>query len=107
MVIDPTNYTIAVSQAEAAVQQAQASVQNIDAHITVRHAQISASQAQLELDLTFHCRSQRAAANACKSDKPAALLRDHGCVASSRGAKRRPSLTHAAALDCVAATPSQ
>ena len=28
MVIDPTNYTIAVSQAEAAVQQAQASVQN-------------------------------------------------------------------------------
>ena len=33
MVIDPTNYTIAVSQAEAAVQQAQASVQNIDAQI--------------------------------------------------------------------------
>ena len=31
MVIDPTNYTIAVSQAEAAVQQAQASIQNIDA----------------------------------------------------------------------------
>src|SRR5262249_55347788 len=30
MVIDPTNYRIAVSQAEAAVQQAQASVQNID-----------------------------------------------------------------------------
>ena len=29
--IDPTNYTIAVSQAEAAVQQAQASIQNIDA----------------------------------------------------------------------------
>ena len=33
MVIDPTNYKIAVSQAEAAVQQAQASVQNIDAQI--------------------------------------------------------------------------
>ena len=48
MVIDPTNYTIAVSQAEAAVQQAQASVQNIDAQITVQHAQISASQAQLD-----------------------------------------------------------
>src|SRR6202790_2457261 len=33
MVIDPTNYTIAVSQAEAAVQQAQASVQSVDAQI--------------------------------------------------------------------------
>src|SRR4051812_21787768 len=33
MVIDPTNYRIAVSQAEAAVQQAQASVQNIDAQM--------------------------------------------------------------------------
>ena len=31
MVIDPTNYTIAVSQAEAAVQQAQASVQSVEA----------------------------------------------------------------------------
>src|SRR5215831_9351632 len=47
MLIDPTNYSIAVSQAEAAVQQAQASVQNIDAQITVQQAQISASQAQL------------------------------------------------------------
>ena len=34
MVIDPTNYKIAVSQAEAAVQQAQASVQSIDAQTT-------------------------------------------------------------------------
>jgi multidrug resistance efflux pump len=49
MVIDPTNYTIAVSQAEAAVQQAQASVQNIDAQITVQQAQVSANQAQLDL----------------------------------------------------------
>src|ERR1700692_2277644 len=48
MVIDPTNYTIAVSQAEAAVQQAQASVQNIDAQISVQHAQISANEAQLD-----------------------------------------------------------
>jgi multidrug resistance efflux pump len=48
MVIDPTNYSIAVSQAEAAVQQAQASVQNIDAQITVQRAQISANQAQLD-----------------------------------------------------------
>jgi multidrug resistance efflux pump len=45
--IDPTNYTIAVSQAQAAVQQAQASIQNIDAQITVQHAQINANQAQL------------------------------------------------------------
>ena len=48
MVIDPTNYTIGVSQAEAAVQQAEASVQNIDAQIAVQQAQISANQAQLD-----------------------------------------------------------
>jgi multidrug resistance efflux pump len=48
LVIDPTNFRIAVSQSEAAVQQAQASVQNIEAQITVQQAQIDASQAQLE-----------------------------------------------------------
>jgi multidrug resistance efflux pump len=48
MVIDPTNYTIAVSQAEAAVQQDEASVQNIDAQITVQQAQINANQAQVD-----------------------------------------------------------
>jgi multidrug resistance efflux pump len=47
MGIDPTNYTIAVNQAEATVQQAQANVQNIDAEMTVQRAQISAGQAQL------------------------------------------------------------
>ena len=46
--IDPTNYRIAVSQAEAAVQQAQASVQNIDAQMTVQQAQINGNQAQLD-----------------------------------------------------------
>jgi multidrug resistance efflux pump len=49
LVIDPTNFTIAVSQAEAAVQQAQANVQNIEAQMTVQQAQINASQAQLRL----------------------------------------------------------
>jgi multidrug resistance efflux pump len=48
MAIDPTNYTIAVSQSEAAVQQAQASVQNVDAQMTVQRAQIDANQAQLD-----------------------------------------------------------
>src|SRR5262249_51698054 len=48
MVIDPTNYTIAVSQATAGVQQAQASVQNIDAQIVVQQAQIGVSKAQLD-----------------------------------------------------------
>jgi multidrug resistance efflux pump len=48
MAIDPTNFTIAVSQAEAAVQQAQASVQNVDAQMAVQQAQIGASQAQLD-----------------------------------------------------------
>ena len=45
MVIDPTNYPIAVSLAEAAAQQAQASIQNIDAQMTVQQAQISAAEA--------------------------------------------------------------
>jgi multidrug resistance efflux pump len=48
LVIDPTNFKIAVSQAEAAVQQAQANVQNIEAQMTVQQAQINASQAQLQ-----------------------------------------------------------
>jgi multidrug resistance efflux pump len=48
MTIDPTNFTIAVGQAEAAVQQAQASVQNIDAQMEVQHAQIDAGQSQLD-----------------------------------------------------------
>src|SRR5258708_21350934 len=48
IVIDPTNYRIAVRQAEAAVQQAQASVQNVDAQMTVQQAQVSANQAQLD-----------------------------------------------------------
>jgi multidrug resistance efflux pump len=49
LVIDPTNFRIAVSQSEAAVQQAQANVQNIDAQMTVQQAQINASEAQLRL----------------------------------------------------------
>src|SRR5262245_43055167 len=48
MVIDPTNYNIAVSQAEAAAQQAQASIQNVDAQVTVQEAQINASRAALD-----------------------------------------------------------
>jgi multidrug resistance efflux pump len=48
MVIDPTNYRIAVDLAEAGVQQAQANVQNIEAQIAVQQAQVSANQAQVE-----------------------------------------------------------
>jgi multidrug resistance efflux pump len=48
LVIDPTNYRIAVSQGKAAAQQAQANVQNIDAQMTVQRAQINANQAQLD-----------------------------------------------------------
>src|SRR6516165_7473755 len=48
MVIDPTNYSIAGSQAEAAVEQAQASMQNVDAQLAVQEAQINASQAVLD-----------------------------------------------------------
>jgi len=48
MAIDPTNYRIAASLAEAAVQQAQAVVRSVDAQTAVQQAQISANQAQLE-----------------------------------------------------------
>jgi multidrug resistance efflux pump len=48
LVIDPTNFRIAVSQSEAAVQQAQANVQNIEAQMAVQQAQINASEAQLQ-----------------------------------------------------------
>jgi multidrug resistance efflux pump len=48
MVIDPTNYRIAVNLNQATVDQARASIQNIDAQIAVQQAQISASQAQLD-----------------------------------------------------------
>jgi multidrug resistance efflux pump len=48
IVIDPTNYQIAVSQAQATVQQAQASVKNIDAQTAVQYSQISVNQAQLD-----------------------------------------------------------
>jgi multidrug resistance efflux pump len=48
LVIDPTNYQIAVRLAEAAVHQAQANAETIDAQITVQQAQIAASQAQVE-----------------------------------------------------------
>lgn len=48
MEIDPTNYRIAVSQAEAAVQQNEANVHSIDAQIAVQQAQIAASQAKVE-----------------------------------------------------------
>src|ERR1700691_5464705 len=48
LVIEPTNYEIAVRLAEAAVSQAQANAQNIDAQITMQQAQVSASDAQVE-----------------------------------------------------------
>jgi multidrug resistance efflux pump len=47
--IEPTDFKIAVDQAEAAVQQAQASVENVDAQIVVQQAQIGAGQSQLDL----------------------------------------------------------
>lgn len=56
MVIDPTNYAIAVSQAEAAVDQAQASIQSVDATMSVQQALISNNQSQRDREvaaLTF------------------------------------------------------
>jgi multidrug resistance efflux pump len=48
MEIDPTNYKIGVSQAEAAVQQNEANMHSIDAQIAVQQAQIAASKAKVE-----------------------------------------------------------
>jgi multidrug resistance efflux pump len=48
LVIEPTDYQIALRLAEAAVQQAQANAETIDAQISVQQAQIAASQAQVE-----------------------------------------------------------
>lgn len=48
LVIDPTDYKIAVELNEAAVRQAQANAQNIDAQIAVQQEQVTASQAQVE-----------------------------------------------------------
>jgi multidrug resistance efflux pump len=48
MVIDPTDYQIAVNQAEATVQQAEANVENVDAQLAVQQAQIGVTQAQVD-----------------------------------------------------------
>src|SRR5262249_48092280 len=48
MVIDPTDYQIAVQLTQAAVQQAKANVDNVDAQIAVQQAQVNASQAKVE-----------------------------------------------------------
>jgi multidrug resistance efflux pump len=48
MVIDPTDYKIALELAGAAVRQAQSNVENFEAQIMVQQAQVSASQAQVE-----------------------------------------------------------
>ncbi|MFY9623649.1 MAG: HlyD family secretion protein, partial [Rhodoplanes sp.] len=48
LVIEPTDYKIAVALNEAAVRQAQANAQDIEAQIAVQQEQVSASQAQVE-----------------------------------------------------------
>ena len=48
LVIDPTDFRIALEQAEATVRQARANVQNFEAQITMQQAQITASEAQAE-----------------------------------------------------------
>jgi multidrug resistance efflux pump len=48
LVIDPTDFRIAVEQAEATVRQAQANVQNFEAQIMAQRTQVIASEAQTE-----------------------------------------------------------
>jgi len=48
LVIDPTDFRIALEQAEASVRQAQANVQNFEAQIAAQRTQVIASEAQTE-----------------------------------------------------------
>jgi multidrug resistance efflux pump len=48
LVIDPTDYKVAVQLSEAAVRQTQADAENFEAQISVQQAQVGASQAQVE-----------------------------------------------------------
>jgi multidrug resistance efflux pump len=48
LVIDPTDYKVAVQLTEAAVRQAQADTENVEAQIAVQQAQVGASQAQVD-----------------------------------------------------------
>ncbi len=48
LTIDPTNYDIAVRQADAALAQAKANVDNAGAQIEIEEAQVAVNQAQLE-----------------------------------------------------------
>ena len=48
LVIDPTDFRIALEQGEAAVRQAQANVRNFEAQITAQQAQVMANEAQTE-----------------------------------------------------------
>jgi multidrug resistance efflux pump len=48
LVIDPTDYKVAVQLSEAAVRQAQADTENVAAQITAQQAQVGASQAQVD-----------------------------------------------------------
>jgi multidrug resistance efflux pump len=48
LVIDPTDFRIALEQADAAVRQAWANVQNFEAQITAQQGQVLASEAQTE-----------------------------------------------------------
>ena len=48
LVIDPTDFRIALEQAEASVRQAEANVQNFEAQIAAQRTQVIASEAQTE-----------------------------------------------------------
>ena len=109
LVIDPTDYRIAVRLAEAAVQQAQANAQTIDAQIAVQQAQITASEAQVEQAQAAVTFSQEQAARykdlakreygtvqmaqqtASNLHKDQAALKKHRLPSRSPSARSRPS----------------
>jgi multidrug resistance efflux pump len=86
LVIDPTDYKVAVQLSDAAVRQAQADTENVTAQITVQQAQVGASQAQVEsaqAALTFA--QQQAARYRDLAEKEAGTVQMEQQTASNLG----------------------
>jgi multidrug resistance efflux pump len=86
LVIDPTNYKIAVELSDAAVRQVRANAQNIAGQIPVQEAQVSANKAQVEQQnaaLTFAV--QQAARYQDLAEREAGTIQMEQQTASSLG----------------------
>ena len=102
LVIDPTNYKIALELSEAAVRQARANAQNIAGQIPVQEAQVSANKAQVEQEtaaLTFAV--QQAARYQDLAQREAGTIQMEQQTASTLG-QTQPALKNAQATLALA-----